>query len=119
MVSTEHPPPIRVNAHVGFAMQSPAMDVGTAARPGRPASGSRPWKAVGMSSRGLGRWRWRAPVVAVLVVISLFAGACAAGLAWGRATLVDTDGYVDAMVRPLINDPAVKDALATELANRS
>jgi hypothetical protein len=58
-------------------------------------------------------------VVAVLVVISLFAGACAAGLAWGRATLVDTDGYVDAMVRPLINDPAVKDALATELANRS
>jgi hypothetical protein len=58
-------------------------------------------------------------VVALLVVISLVAGACAAGLAWGRATLVDTDGYVDAMVRPLINDPAVKDALATELANRS
>ena len=55
-------------------------------------------------------------MVAVLVVVSLVAGACAAGIAWGRATLVDTDGYVAAMVRPLIEDPAVKDALAPRTA---
>src|SRR5690606_14238137 len=62
------------------------------------------------------RWGWRAPVVLILVVISLVALSTAVTLGWSRTTLISTDGYVDALVEPLASDPDVKDAVATELA---
>jgi hypothetical protein len=63
------------------------------------------------------RWGWRAPVLVVLVVITMLAGAMAVTLGWSRATLISTDGYVSALIEPLVNDPAVKDAVAKELAH--
>ena len=63
------------------------------------------------------RWGWRLPVVVLFVVVSMVATANAVTLGWARATLIDTDGYVGALVEPLTTDPAVKDAVATEMAN--
>jgi hypothetical protein len=62
------------------------------------------------------RWGWRLPFVVLFVAVSVIAAACAVTLGWSRATLIDTEGYVSALVVPITNDPEVKDAVATELA---
>jgi hypothetical protein len=62
------------------------------------------------------RWGWRLPFVVLLVAVSVLATSCAVTLGWSRATLIDTEGYVNALVEPLTTDPEVKDAVASELA---
>jgi hypothetical protein len=64
------------------------------------------------------RWGWRIPVVLLLVILVVLATTVAVVTGWSRATLVDTDGYVDALVAPLAADAEVKDAIATELAHQ-
>jgi hypothetical protein len=62
------------------------------------------------------RWSWRLPVVLLLVLVTMVSTSVAVTLGWARSTLIDTDGYVSTLVEPLTDDPAVKDAVATELA---
>jgi hypothetical protein len=82
-----------------------------------------PWQCGRMQSAGSDpwaidedRWGWRLPVVLVLVLATMLATSTAITLGWSRATLIDTEGYVDALIQPLTGDPQVKDAVATELA---
>jgi hypothetical protein len=74
--------------------------------------GADPW----IEDRG-DRWGWRLPVVLLLVLVTMVATSAAISLGWTRATLINTEGYVDALIVPLTNDPAVKEAVATELAS--
>jgi hypothetical protein len=62
------------------------------------------------------RWGWRAPVVGLFVIMAVLAAGVAVSIGWTRATLIDTNGYVNALVVPLASDPEVKDAVAAEMA---
>ena len=63
-------------------------------------------------------WGWRAPALAILAVLTALCVAVAVLTAWSRTTLVDTEGYLDALVAPLTADNEVKDAVASELARQ-
>jgi hypothetical protein len=71
-----------------------------------------------MSYGGEDRWTWRAPVVGLFVLLALLAEATATLTGWSRATLINTEGYVTSLVKPLAVDPEVRDAVATELARQ-
>lgn len=57
------------------------------------------------------RPRWLAPVVAVLACLSIFVSTVAV---WSHNTLLNTDAWVET-VGPLVEDPAVTDAVAERL----
>lgn len=58
--------------------------------------------------------RWRAPVSAVMIVLACLLAPLSVASVWASTVISDTDRYVET-VAPLIDDPAVQDALATKV----
>jgi hypothetical protein len=74
-------------------------------------------EGAGAAARPDGVPRWRRLLVAVLVVVGcLLAPISVLGL-WARNTVLETDQYVDT-VGPLVDDPAIQEALATRVQER-
>ena len=58
-------------------------------------------------------------VALALALIAAFAVGAGVNTAWARRTLLDTDGFLEHISGPLLDDPAAKDALAHELTQQT
>jgi hypothetical protein len=101
----------------GNAAAPEAGDVGISERagpegPGRGASEPpRPLKKVRRRRGG-----WRAPVAVVLIVLGCVFAPISVVAVWTANQVSDTNRYV-ANMAPLINDPAIQDALTSKITN--
>jgi hypothetical protein len=80
-----------------------ADELASAAAPEVPAGSTRPA-------------RWRSVVAILLVVLAAFLAPLTVTAVWLHERILSTDGYVET-VAPLVDDPAVTDAIATRVVD--